>query len=200
MLLKRLFDIIFSIIGLIIFGWIIFILAFISAIETNANGFFFQKRVGYRGKIFNIIKIRTMHIKKQNNSSITLKNDPRITKTGKFMRKYKIDELPQLVNILKGEMSFVGPRPDLIDIVNQIPKHERDIILSVKPGVTCTSSIMFLNEENLFIKEMNSSEYNMKYVIPRKTKLNIDYIYNMNFKKDIIIIMQTIFKILTSIR
>ncbi len=197
-ILKRLFDILFSVIGLITFGLVIIIFVFLSTIETNSNGLFFQKRVGYRGKLFKIIKIKTMYIQNQNKSSITLKNDPRITKIGKFMRRFKIDELPQLINILKGDMSFVGPRPDLPEIINQIPKHERDIILSVKPGVTCLSSIDFINEENSFTNENNSIEYIMKNIMPKKIKLNIDYINNMNLKNDIFIIIKTIIKIITS--
>ena len=192
---KRIFDIIFSIIGLILFGWIIIILGFICSIDTRKSGFFFQKRIGLKGKSFQIIKLRTMSSRNEINYHITTKNDPRITKLGRFLRKYKLDEFPQLFNILKGEMSFVGPRPDLESFVNLIPTKEREILLSVKPGITSIATLKFRDEESILSKEKNPLNYNNEILIPEKTKLNIEYIKKQSIINDISIIFRTIFSI-----
>lgn len=192
---KRIFDIIFSIIGLILFGWIIIILGFICSIDTRKSGFFFQKRIGLKGKSFQIIKLRTMSSRNEINYHITTKNDPRITKLGRFLRKYKLDEFPQLFNILKGEMSFVGPRPDLESFVNLIPKKEREILLSVKPGITSIATLKFRDEESILSKEKNPLNYNNEILIPEKTKLNIEYIKKQSIINDMSIIFRTIFLI-----
>ena len=118
--LKNIFDIFFSFIGLIITWWLIFLAWVIAAIETKSNGFFFQERVGQYGKIFFIIKIKTMSNDKRVSSNITLANDKRVTKSGWFFRKTKIDELPQLINVFKGDMSFVGPRPDVVGYADRL--------------------------------------------------------------------------------
>ena len=192
---KRIFDLIFSIIGLIIFGWIIIILGVICSIDTRKSGFFFQKRIGLKGKSFQIIKLRTMTSRYEINYHITTKNDPRVTKLGRFLRKYKLDEFPQLFNILKGEMSFVGPRPDLESFVFLIPLKEREIILSVKPGITSLATLKFRDEESILSKEKNPIDYNNEILIPEKTKLNIEYIKKQSIMNDISIIFKTIFSI-----
>ena len=132
---KRLFDFLLSFFGLIISGLIIFVAWIIASIETKSNGFFIQKRVGKNGKLFNLYKIKTMRKVIGVETTITLKNDVRITRSGKFFRDTKIDELPQLWNVLKGEMSLVGPRPLLMEYLplyspEQARRHE------VKPGIT----------------------------------------------------------------
>ena len=192
---KRIFDLIFSIIGLIIFGWIIIILGVICSIDTRKSGFFFQKRIGLKGKSFQIIKLRTMTSRYEINYHITTKNDPRVTKLGRFLRKYKLDEFPQLFNILKGEMSFVGPRPDLESFVFLIPLKEREIILSVKPGITSLATLKFRDEESILSKEKNPIDFNNEILIPEKTKLNIEYIKKQSIMNDISIIFKTIFSI-----
>ncbi|MEO1953810.1 MAG: sugar transferase, partial [Campylobacterales bacterium] len=112
-MIKRSFDFVLSFIGIVLFGWIIFLAWLVASIETKSNGFFLQKRVGKDGRLFDIIKIKTMKKVDGVDTTITSADDIRITKSGKFFRKTKIDELPQFFNILKGDMSFVGPRPDV---------------------------------------------------------------------------------------
>jgi len=187
--IKRLFDIAFSFIGLLITWPIILIAWIIASIETRSNGFFLQKRVGKDGKLFTIIKIKTMYSNK--GSSITTANDERITKSGRFFRKYKIDELPQLINVLKGDMSFVGPRPDVPGYADRLEGDDR-IILSVRPGITGPATLKYKNEEEILAKVDNPEEYNDKVIWPDKVKINKEYIKNWSMKKDLEYIIKTI--------
>ena len=145
-LIKRVFDFSLSLIGLLITWPIILIAWIIASIETKSNGFFLQKRVGENGKLFTIIKIKTMY--PNNGSTVTTANDSRITKSGKFFRKYKIDELPQLINVLKGDMSFVGPRPDVPGYADKLSGDDK-VILSLKPGITGPATLKYKNEEEI---------------------------------------------------
>lgn len=187
--IKRVFDFLLALIGLF-FTWPIILVAWIIAsIETKSNGFFLQKRVGENGKLFTIIKIKTMYPNK--GSSITTANDKRVTKSGKFFRKYKIDELPQLVNVLIGDMSFVGPRPDVKGYADKLQGEDK-IILSVKPGITGPATLKYKNEEEILAKVDNPIEYNDKVIWPDKVKINKEYIKNWSLKKDIEYIIKTI--------
>ena len=188
-IIKRIFDFFFSFIGLIITWPIILIAWIIASIETKSNGMFSQIRVGENGKLFKIYKIKTMYDKK--GSTITTLNDDRITKSGKFFRKYKIDELPQLWNVLIGDMSFVGPRPDMPGYADKLQGEDR-IILSVKPGITGPASLKYKNEEEILAKVANPKEYNDKVIWPDKVKINKEYIKNWSLKKDIKYIIKTI--------
>ena len=188
-IVKRVFDFLLALIGLF-FTWPIILIAWIIAsIETKSNGFFLQKRVGENGKLFTIIKIKTMYPNK--GSSITTANDKRITKSGKFFRKYKIDELPQLFNVLIGDMSFVGPRPDVKGYADKLQGEDK-IILSVKPGITGPATLKYKNEEEILAKVDNPIEYNDKVIWPDKVKINKEYIKNWSLKKDIEYIIKTI--------
>ena len=191
--IKRLFDILLSFCGLIFFSWIIFFSFFIASIDTGKNGFYKQKRVGKNGKSFFIIKIRTMKDLKGINSTITSKNDPRITKIGSFFRKYKIDELPQLINILIGSMSFVGPRPDVEGYADKLQGEER-IILSVRPGVTGPATIKYREEENILsdVEDKYRETYNNEVIYADKVKINIEYVKNWSFSGDLCYIWQTL--------
>ena len=189
--IKRIFDIVLSIIGLV-FTWpIIFISWIIATIDTKSNGMFIQKRVGQNGKLFNVYKIKTMKYIPNIDTTITTKDDMRITKSGAFFRKYKIDELPQLFNVLKGDMSFVGPRPDVPGYADQLEGEDR-IILSIKPGITGPATIKYKNEEELLAKVDNPKQYNDEIIWPDKVKINKEYINNWSLKKDIEYIIKTI--------
>ena len=190
--LKRIFDIFFAFIGLFLLWPIILFAWIIASIETRSNGFFLQKRVGKNGKLFTIIKIKTMYEGKNNLSTITTKNDSRITKSGRIFRKLKIDELPQLFNILKGDMSFVGPRPDVPGYADKLQGEDR-IILTIRPGITGPATLKYKNEEELLAKVDNPKEYNDKVIWPDKVKINKEYVKNWSFKKDIYYIIRTIF-------
>ena len=188
-IIKRVFDFSFSLIGLLITWPIILIAWIIASIETKSNGMFSQIRVGENGKLFKIYKIKTMKDKK--GTTITTANDDRITKSGKFFRKYKIDELPQLLNVLMGDMSFVGPRPDVEGYADKLEEEDR-IILSVKPGITGPASLKYKKEEEILAGVENPKEYNDKVIWPDKVRINKEYIKNWSLKKDIEYIVKTI--------
>jgi len=187
--IKRVFDIVFSFFLLIITFPIILIAWIVASFETKSNGFFLQTRVGENGKLFKIIKIKTM--KDIPGTTITTANDKRITKSGKFFRKYKIDELPQLINILKGDMSFVGPRPDVPGYADKLKGEDR-IILSIKPGITGPATIKYKNEEEILAKVKDPIKYNDEVIWPDKVKINKEYINNWSLLNDIKYILKTI--------
>jgi len=188
-LIKRIFDFVLALIGLLITWPIILIAWIIASIETKSNGMFSQIRVGENGKLFKIYKIKTMKDKK--GTTITTANDERITKSGKIFRKYKIDELPQLWNVLIGDMSFVGPRPDVPGYADKLEGDDR-IVLSIKPGITGPASLKYKNEEEILAQVENPKEYNDKVIWPDKVKINKEYIKNWSLKKDIEYIIKTV--------
>lgn len=188
---KRLFDILLSSIGLVLTFIIVLVAWIIATIDTGSNGFFIQKRVGRNGKLFRIFKIKTMKAVEGINSTITSAADVRITKSGKFFRNTKIDELPQLWNVLVGDMSFVGPRPDVEGYADKLKGDDR-IILSVRPGITGPASLKYKNEEEILSKQDNQKEYNDKIIWPDKVKINKEYIENMSLINDIKYIVKTI--------
>jgi len=190
-IIKRIFDFILSFIGLL-FVWPIIIVAWIIAsIETKSNGMFIQKRVGKDGKLFDVYKIKTMKQIPNIDTTITTKNDMRITKSGAFFRKYKIDELPQLFNVLLGDMSFVGPRPDVPGYADKLEGDDR-IVLSIRPGITGPATIKYKNEEEILANVDNPIKYNDEVIWPDKVKINKEYIKNWSLKKDIEYIIKTI--------
>ncbi len=188
-IVKRSFDFFFSFVGLLLSWPIILIAWIIASLETKSNGMFSQTRVGENGKCFKIYKIKTMYDKK--GSTITTANDKRIIKSGKVFRKYKIDELPQLWNVLIGNMSFVGPRPDVPGYADKLKGEDR-IILSVKPGITGPASIKYKNEEEILANVKNPKEYNDNVIWPDKIRINKEYIKNWSLKKDIEYVIKTI--------
>ncbi len=189
--LKYTFDLLLSFIGLLLVWWIIFLAWIIVSIETKSNGFFIQRRVGKNGKLFNVIKIKTMKKVNGIDTTITASNDQRITKSGKFFRDTKIDELPQLINIFIGDMSFVGPRPDVEGYADKLMGDDR-IILSIKPGITGPASIKYKDEEEILSKQSNPKEYNDLVIWPDKVKINKEYIKNWSLQKDIKYIIKTV--------
>ena len=188
-LIKRAFDFTLALAGLAL-SWPVILGAWaIAAIESGGNGFFLQKRVGKDGKLFTIIKIKTMY--PNSGPTVTTADDKRITRSGRFFRKYKIDELPQLINILKGDMSFVGPRPDVPGYADMLKGDDR-VILSIRPGITGPATLKYKNEEEILAKVDDPKEYNDKVIWPDKVRINKDYIKNWSLKKDIIYIIKTL--------
>ena len=188
---KRGFDIVVSFLGLTFSWWVIFIAWVIATFETKSNGFFIQKRVGKNGKIFNVIKIKTMKKVEGVDTTITSSNDVRITKSGKFFRDTKIDELPQLINVLIGDMSFVGPRPDVPGYADKLEGEDR-IVLSIRPGITGPASLKYKNEEEILASQNDPKWYNDKIIWPDKVRINKEYIRNWSLKKDIEYIIKTV--------
>jgi lipopolysaccharide/colanic/teichoic acid biosynthesis glycosyltransferase len=189
--LKRTFDLLASAFGLILTGWII-VLAYIGAsIDTGRGGFFGQERIGKGGEAFRVIKIRTMRDIPSIHTTVTASNDPRITPLGRFFRKTKIDELPQLINVFLGQMSFVGPRPDVPGFADKLMGEDR-IILSVRPGITGPATLQYSKEEELLASQDDPEKYNNEVIFPDKVRLNRQYVENYSFCKDIKYIYQTI--------
>lgn len=190
---KRLFDIILGIIGLIIFVIPMALFIIIATFSTKSFGIFSQTRVGRNAKLFKLYKIKSMRVNDSTNY-ITTANDLRVTKFGKFLRKSKMDELPQLINVLIGDMSFVGPRPDVVGYADKLIGDDR-IILSVKPGITGPATIKFNNEEELLEQQENPIKYNDEVIWPQKVEINKVYIKEWNFRKDLRYIYITVLRL-----
>jgi len=191
---KRLFDFFLAFLLLIVCSGLIVMIWIVAAIETKSNGLFFQKRIGQFGKTFTIIKFRTMRsIALRDPVSGEYVNRAIIPPVCAALRKYKLDELPQLINIIIGEMSFVGPRPDLPGYYDQLEGEERKI-LQLKPGVTCEASIKYADEENLLKKKENPKQYNDEVIFPDKVKMNLEYYYKRSFFGDVKILFNTLFR------
>lgn len=190
--IKRIFDMTFSFLGLITTGWLIAFAWLIASIETRSNGFFFQQRIGRYGKPFYVIKIKTMYDRAEAGSTITTLHDQRITKSGNFFRRSKIDELPQLINVFLGDMSFVGPRPDVPGYADKL-NSEDQVILSLRPGVTGPATLKYRDEETLLASKQDPEKFNKEVIYPDKVKINKDYISNYSFSSDLKYIFNTIF-------
>lgn len=192
--MKRFFDITAATFGLITLSWLLLLAWLLASIDTKKNGLFSQKRVGRRGKLFTVVKIRTMRFSIDQQSNVTKANDPRITPLGAFFRRTKIDELPQLWNVLIGDMSFVGPRPDVPGYADRLPARQKDILFSVRPGITGPASLAYRNEEQLLAQQSDPQRYNDEVIYPEKVRINMQYIENWNFWDDIRYILKTIFR------
>jgi len=190
--IKRCFDIFFSLVGLLLLWWVIILSALISwATLGGESGFFLQKRVGRQGKIFSVIKIRTMRSSCAITTTVTTLNDSRITPVGHFFRRSKIDELPQLVNVLLGQMSLVGPRPDVPGFADTLVGKER-AYLSLRPGVTGPASIKYQDEEKILANVDDPEKFNRDMIFPDKVQINLEYIRNYSIMNDIKYIVKTI--------
>ena len=188
---KRVFDIVLSLIGITFTWWIVFFAWVVASIETKSNGLFMQKRVGKDGELFLVFKIKTMKSIAGVDTTVTTSTDNRITKSGMFFRKTKIDELPQLFNVLFGTMSFVGPRPDVVGFADQLQGDDR-ILLTLLPGITGPASIKYKNEEEVLAKQENPEAYNKEVIWPDKVQINKAYLKEWSLKNDIDYIIKTI--------
>ncbi len=193
MIAKRLFDLFFVIPGLIVLAPVFLIIVLLIKLKDGGNVLFKQVRVGKNGELFKVLKFRTMVINAEKlGNKVTTGNDPRITPIGSVLRKYKLDELPQLINVLKGEMSLVGPRPEVPEYVEFYPEDTKKIVLSVKPGITDIASIEFVNENELLSdSEDPVADYKNK-VLPIKLAYNVDYVNGRSMWMDFSLIFKTI--------
>ena len=189
MLLKQLFDTCLALLLLILFSGVLLAVWIISAIATRSNGLFLQKRIGQYGKPFSIIKFKTMRLV----SAGDTKSEVVIPTISAFFRKYKLDELPQLLNILVGQMSFVGPRPDIPGYYDKLVGEERKI-LELKPGLTSEASIKYSNEEEILKNIPNPEKFNNEVIFPDKIKMNLHYYYNRSFTGDLKVIFNTLLR------
>jgi len=198
--LKRAFDLFFSIVGLIILIPFFILIAALIKLTSDGPVFFRQKRVGKNGKIFVIYKFRTMQKDAPyvGNKFATPKDDPRITKFGYFLRKLNIDELPQLVNVIKGDMSLVGPRPEVPEVVG-LYKDDFQRIISVKPGMTDYASLAFRREAEMLSVAKDAYAHYVEEIVPKKISLNLRYIKEQSLVIDIKLIIKTIIRIVSDI-
>jgi len=193
---KRIFDIIFSFFGLIILSPLLILISILIFFNSGFKVFYFQNRVGQGGKDFKLFKFRTMYLGADKKGLLTIGGrDPRVTPVGYYLRKYKLDELPQLLNVLIGNMSLVGPRPEVRKYV-EMYNPEQQGVLSVKPGITDYASIVFSNENELLSRADDPEFYYINEIMPQKLRLNLQYIKDQSFFTDVKIIFKTIAKIL----
>lgn len=194
--IKRVFDFLASLGGLIVLSPVLIIVAICIKIDSKGPVFFLQKRVGKDKEIFEIYKFRTMVTDAEKlGRQITVGNDSRITRVGKVIRKCKLDEIPQLINVLKGEMSLVGPRPEVPKYVELYDEYQEQVLL-VKPGITDYASIEFRNENDILGKSINPEKTYIEEIMPAKIELNMKYIKNISLGEDFKLIINTILAIL----
>jgi lipopolysaccharide/colanic/teichoic acid biosynthesis glycosyltransferase len=198
--MKRLFDILFSFIGLLLLQPLFVVIAIMIKVGSTGPVFFRQERVGKNFRGFTIYKFRTMVLDAEKKGlRITSGGDNRITRVGRMLRRFKIDELPQLYNVLKGDMSLVGPRPEVTRYVEWY-KEDYERILSVRPGITDISSLTFRNEESILQGKDDPERYYVHVLLPEKMRLAREYIQNVSFFYDVRLIFKTLYKIVFQLK
>lgn len=195
MIAKRIFDLVCSLIGLIVLFPFFFIIILLIALTSGVPVFYIQQRVGKNNEDFGLIKFRTMKINAHKSGLLTIGGrDPRITAIGYYLRKYKLDELPQLLNVFMGDMSLVGPRPEVRKYVSLYNDEQKKVLLA-KPGITDLASLEYFSENDLLAKSANPEETYIKEIMPAKLELNKKYISQMGLVTDFKIIMRTLKRI-----
>jgi lipopolysaccharide/colanic/teichoic acid biosynthesis glycosyltransferase len=195
MLIKRAFDVVAALIGLILLSPVFAIVALWIKLDSSGPVFFQQSRVGKHGVLFRILKFRTMMVDAEAKGQITVGVDPRVTRIGHVIRRLKIDELPQLVNVLRGEMSLVGPRPEVPRYVARYPDGIRQIVLSVLPGITDWASIEFREESTILAEASDPERSYIEEILPIKLEYCVRYVRERDFMMDLKIILLTLFAI-----
>lgn len=190
-LAKRTFDFSVALVGLGLTFWLIGFTWLLATIDTRSNGFFLQKRVGRNGRLFTVVKLKTMRPDRSQSTTITQSSDARITVLGQIFRKTKLDELPQLWNVLVGDMSFVGPRPDVPGYADRLEGEER-LVLSVRPGITGPATLAYRDEEEILANRHDPQRYNDEVIFPDKVRMNVQYIRDWRFRDDLLYIWRTI--------
>lgn len=191
MFLKLIFDRITSFFGLLFLSPFLILIALLIKIKMpNGPIIFTQKRVGRNGRLFTMYKFRSMEVS-HSGSSISVKGESRITPLGAVLRKYKLDELPELWNVLLGDMSFVGPRPDVPGYADRLIGGDREV-LKLRPGITGPASMKYRNEEEVLAEQTNPQKYNDEVIFPDKVRINLNYMKHWSFRLDIKIIVYTV--------
>jgi len=195
-MIKRLFDIIFSFLGLILTAPILAIIAFLIKLTSPGPVFYRGERIGKKGKLFKIFKFRTMVVgAEEMGGPSTPIDDPRLIKIGNFLKRFQLDEVPQLINVLKGEMSLVGPRPEVKMYVDMMTPEERKTILSIAPGMTDWASLWNFHESKVLKGSSDPEKTYMEKIRPEKIKLQLEYVKTRSFLLDLKIVIKTILKI-----
>lgn len=192
---KRIFDVCSSLIVLLVLLPFLIIIVCVVALGSKGGAFYVQERIGKEGEVFRLLKFRTMKVGADKMGQITIGNDSRVTGFGKFLRKSKLDEMPQLINVLKGDMSVVGPRPEVQKYVS-LYSAEQLKVLSVRPGLTDVASIEYIDEQKLLGESDDPEKQYIEVVMPAKLALNLQYIERKSFFFDLRLIFRTIGKIL----
>ena len=191
--MKRLFDIVCSFFGLVFLSWLFVFVALWVGLSSRGGVFYRQRSVGRCNRDFTIYKFRSMRVNSDRQGLLTIGGrDGRITKAGVFIRKYKLDELPQLFNVLRGDMSFVGPRPEVRKYV-ELYTEEQKKVLTVRPGITSLSSIKYRNENEILSRSDNPEQYYIDVIMQDKLAIELDYLEQRSLLTDIKVIFQTIF-------
>lgn len=188
---KRAIDLVFAIVGILALGWLMFAAWLIATVDTGCNGLFLQVRVGRDGKTFRVMKIRTMRVCPEIVTTVTTSTDARITQIGRLLRLSRVDELPQLLNVLVGDMSLVGPRPDVTGWADRLVGDDR-VILRIRPGVTGPATLHFRDEARLLSEQPDPERFNREVIWPEKVRLNREYLRTWSLWKDLRIIARTL--------
>lgn len=193
--MSRLFDILSSLVGILFLSPFLLLISLLIIMDSGLPVFYFQERIGLHGKPFQLLKFRSMKTGSDKKGLLTIgSGDSRITKMGFFLRKFKLDEIPQLFNVLKGDMALVGPRPEVRKYV-ELYNDEQKQILNVRPGITDLASIEYINENDLLAASSDPEASYIKEVMPHKIQINILYLKERSFFKDIQVIIKTLGKI-----
>ena len=195
--MKRFFDFVCAYVGILILLPIFIVIGILIKVSSKGSIFFTQERIGLKGKIFLIYKFRTMVVNAESlGPKITIGKDKRITKIGQILRKTKLDELPQLFNVLFGDMSLVGPRPEVPEYVNLYKDDVRKIVLSVRPGITDYASLLMIDENDILAKSSDPKQAYINEIMPQKLDLAVKYVEQQSFITDLSIILKTFLKLL----
>jgi lipopolysaccharide/colanic/teichoic acid biosynthesis glycosyltransferase len=191
--IKRLLDFSVSSVALVILSPLMCAIALLVRIDSPGPALFRQERVGRGGRPFAILKFRSMRADApRSGPAVTVGNDPRITRVGRFIRRYKLDELPQLMNVIKGDMSLVGPRPEVSKYVELYPAEARRMVLSVRPGITDPASIAFVNESQLLATAPDAEAMYREVILPQKLRMYCDYVAGQSVMGDLKVLLRTV--------
>ncbi|MES0872502.1 sugar transferase [Sinimarinibacterium thermocellulolyticum] len=195
-MLKRAFDCSCAALGLVALAPVFAVIAILIRADSPGPVFYRQVRVGRHGELFRIWKFRTMtHVQPDGAPQITAANDARITRIGRVLRRFKLDELPQLINVLVGEMSLVGPRPEVPRYVALYPTHLKEIVLSVRPGITDLASLSFRHESEILARSKDPEREYVEVVLPQKLALSAQYIATHSLRSDLVLIIRTLARV-----
>lgn len=188
---KRSLDLLVAAVGLALTWWLIMVCVLVATMETRALGLFVQQRVGRGGRLFPLMKVRTMRPGSDALGSWTVAGDRRITRSGALMRRFKVDELPQLLNVLTGQMSLVGPRPDVPGLADELTGEDR-VILTVRPGITGPATLAYRNEEYFLGCQRDPERYNREVLFPAKVAMTREYLENYSVLTDLRLLLATV--------
>lgn len=195
--LKRAFDLLVGGVLLVLTAPVVAVALLAARLDTRASGIFRQQRVGKDGELFEVLKIRTMRVSTVHTTTVTTSQDARITRLGGFFRKCKIDELPNLLNVVRGDMSLVGPRPDVPGFADLLTGDDR-IVLTVRPGITGPASVAFRHEEELLAFSPDPETYNREVIWPEKVRINRAYVESWTLMSDVRCLLDTVRSVLAT--